>query len=93
LKKQLFHHGCDFRPHVSEENAHENVAKTLSRVELFENAEDTLSVRSNPLRAILETFSRWRTGVSLFCLFILGLISNLIACFQANLALLILQAD
>jgi len=28
-----------------------------------------------------------------FLSFILGLISNLIACFQANLALLILQAD
>ena len=44
LKKQLYHHGYDFRPHVSEENAHENFSKTLSRVELFENAEDTLSV-------------------------------------------------
>ena len=30
-------------------------------------------ISSNPLRAILETFSRWRTGVSLFCLLYLGL--------------------
>ena len=77
LQKQLFHYGYDFRPHVSEENAHENFSKTFSRVELFQNAVWTDGngtfqkrwghiISSNPLRAILETFSRWRTGVSLF---------------------------
>ena len=34
--------------------------------ETFENAKDTIC--SNPLHAILETYSRWRTGVTLSCL-------------------------
>ena len=49
---------------------------------------------SNPLCGILElTYSRWRSGASLSCLLYLGLFSDIIACFQANLALLILHAD
>ena len=51
------------------------------------------TISFNLLRAILETYSRWRTRAFPFLSFILGLISDLIACFQANLALLILQAD
>ena len=40
LKTQLFLYGYGFRPHVSDENGHQkrNFWKTLSRVELFENA-------------------------------------------------------
>ena len=36
------------------------------------------TISSNPLRAILETYSRWRTSASLSCLLYL-LVSNLIA--------------
>ena len=51
------------------------------------------TISSNPLRAILETYSIWPDGRFPFLSFIRGLISNLIACFQANVTLLILQAD
>ena len=78
-----------------------NFLKTLFYVNVWTD-EKGLTVRkrrghtisSNPPRAILETYSRRRMGASLSCLlYLAGLISNLIACFQANLALLILQAD
>ena len=45
------------------------------------------NISSKSLRAIFETYSRWRTDASLSCL-LLGLNSNLIAFFQANLALI-----
>ena len=44
------------------------------------------TISSNPLRAILETYLRWRAGGRFpFLSFILGLTSNFNACFQANL--------
>ena len=56
-----------------------------------ENTEDTLSVPSTP-RNIINLF-KMADGRFPFLSFILALISNLISCFQANLALLILQTD
>ena len=40
LKTQLFFYGVAFRPQVNDENGHQkrNFSKTLSKVELFENA-------------------------------------------------------
>ena len=85
-----------------------NFSKTLTRVELlknavfvctcgqtktglFENAEDTQF--QSTLRNIRADLFKMADGRFPFLYFILGLISNKIACFQANLALLILQAD
>ena len=112
LKTQLFLYGHSFRAHVSDENDQwkRHFSKTLSRVELFENAvfvctchggqtktalfenaEDTQF--QSTLRNIRADLFKMADGSFPFLCFTLGLISNIIACFQANLALLILQAD
>ena len=85
-----------------------NFSKTLSRVELFENAVfactcgQTKRNFSKTLRTHYQFKSTPRNIRNLFKMadgrfsflsFILWLISNLISCFQANLALLICQAD
>ena len=85
-----------------------NFSKTLSRVELFENAVfactcgQTKRNFSKTLRTHYQFKSTPRNIRNLFKMadgrfsflsFILWLISNLISCFQANLALLILHAD
>ena len=57
---------------------------------LFENA-DTQFLST--LRNIRADLFKMADGRFPFLSFILGLISNIIACFQANLALLILHAD
>ena len=108
LRTQLFVNGYGFRPHVPDENDRRkrnfskrspdwNFLKTpFSRVRVDRrkrNFSKTLrthyqfqsTLRKNLLNMADERFP--------FLSFILGLISNLIACFQANLALLILQAD
>ena len=58
-----------------------------TKTELFENAE----VQSTRLN--IRNLFKMADGRFPLLSFILGLISNLISCFQANLALLILQAD
>ena len=84
------------------------LSKTLSRVELFENdvfattcgrtktelfgnADVTLSVpiHSAQCNKLIQDGGE----ASLFLSFILGLISNVIACFQANLALIFFHVD
>ena len=78
-----------FRPHVSDENDQwkRNFSKTLFRVELFENA--CFSCMCGQTKTEL-----WGNTISSNPLrSIFGLISNLIACFQVNLALLILRPD
>ena len=84
MKTQLFLYGYGFGPHVSDENDQwkRNFSKTLRTHYQFQ---------STP-RKIRNLF-KMPDGRSPFLSFILGLISDLIACFQANLALLILQAD
>ena len=51
------------------------------------------TISSHPLRAIIRNLFKMADGSFSFLSFILWLISNLTSCFQANLALLILQAD
>ena len=51
------------------------------------------TISSHPLRAIIRNLFKMADGRFSFLSFILWLISNLISCFQVNLALLILQAD
>ena len=58
---------------------------------LFENAEDTQF--QSTLRNIRADLFKMAVRRFPFLSFILGPISNIIACFQANLALLILHAD
>ena len=43
-----------------------------TKTELFQNAAGH-TISSNPLCAILKTYSRWRTGASLSCLLYVGL--------------------
>ena len=57
---------------------------------LFENADTQFQ---STLRNIRADLFKMADGRFPFLSFILGLISNIIACFQANLALLILHAD
>ena len=82
LRTQLFVNGYGFRPHVPDENDRRkrNFSKTLRTHYQFQS-----TLRKNLLNMADERFP--------FLSFILGLISNLIACFQATSALLILQAD
>ena len=84
MKTQLFLYEYGFGPHVSDENDQwkGNFSKTLRT---------HYQLQSTP-RKIRNLF-KMPDGHSPFLSFILGLISDLIACFQANLALLILQAD
>ena len=63
-----------------------------TKTELFENAEDILSVPFHSAQYPRNLFKMADRRFP-FLSFILGRISNLIACFEANLALLILQAD
>ena len=76
-----------------------NFSKTLTRVELFENTvfACTCGQRKTELSENAEDrhcqFQKMMDGRFPFLSFILGLIFNLISCFQTNLALLILQAD
>ena len=63
------------------------------KTKLFENTEDTLSVPIHSTQRNIRNFFKMTVGRFPFLPFILALISNLISCFQANLALLILQAD
>ena len=82
LRTQLFVNGYGFRPHVPDENDRRkrNFSKTLRTHYQFQS-----TLRKNLFNMADERFP--------FLSFILGLISNLIACFQENSALLILQAD
>ena len=82
LRTQLFVNGYGFRPHVPDENDRRkrNFSKTLRTHYQFQS-----TLRKNLLNMADERFP--------FLSFILGLISNLISCFQATSALLILQAD
>ena len=82
LRTQLFVNGYGFRPHVPDENDRRkrNFSKTLRTHYQFQS-----TLRKNLFNMADERFP--------FLSFILGLISNLIACFQATSALLILQAD
>ena len=57
---------------------------------LFESADKQFQ---STLRNIRADLFKMADGLFPFLSFILGLISNIIACFQANLALLILHAD
>ena len=84
MKTQLFLYEYGFGPHVSDENDQwkRNFSKTLRTHYQFQST----------TRKIRNLF-KMPDGRSPFLSFILGLISDLIACFQANLALLILQAD
>ena len=82
LRTQLFVNGYGFRPHVPDENDRRkrNFSKTLRTHYQFQS-----TLRKNLFNMADERFP--------FLSVILGLISNLIACFQATSALLILQAD
>ena len=82
LRTQLFVNGYGFRPHVPDENDRRkrNFSKTLRTHYQFQS-----TLRKNLFNMADERFP--------FSSFILGLISNLIACFHATSALLILQAD
>ena len=82
LTTQLFVNGYGFRPHVPDENDRRkrNFSKTLRTHYQFQS-----TLRKNLFNMADERFP--------FLSFILGLISNLISCFQATSALLILQAD
>ena len=82
LRTQLFVNGYGFRRHVPDENDRQkrNFSKTLRTHYQFQS-----TLRKNLFNMADERFP--------FLSFILGLISNLIACFQATSALLILQAD
>ena len=82
LRTQLFVNGYGFRPHVPDENDRRkrNFSKTLRTHYQFQS-----TLRKNLFNMADERFP--------FVSFILGLISNLISCFQATSALLILQAD
>ena len=82
LRTQLFVNGYGFRRHVPDENDRrkQNFSKTLRTHYQFQS-----TLRKNLFNMAGERFP--------FLSFILGLISNLIACFQATSALLILQAD
>ena len=82
LRTQLFVNGYGFRPHVPDENDRRkrNFSKTLRTHYQFQS-----TLRKNLFNMADERFP--------FLSFILGLISNLISCFQATSALLILQAD
>ena len=82
LRTQLFVNGYGFRPHVPDENDRRkrNFSKTLRTHYQFQS-----TLRKNLFNMADERFP--------FLSFILGLISNLIACFQATSALLFLQAD
>ena len=84
LKTQRFLYGYSFCPHVSDEKDQRKriFLKTLRTQYQF---------KSTP-RNIRNLF-KMADGRFPFLSFILGLISNLIAYFQENLALLILQAD
>ena len=84
LKTQLFLYEYGLRPHVSDENDQwqRNFSKTLR---------SHYQLQSTP-RNIRNLF-KMADGRFPFLSFLLGLISNLVACFQANLALLIIQAD
>ena len=84
LRTQLFVNGYGFRPHVPDENDRRkrNFSKTLRTHYQF---------KSTP-RNIRNLF-KMADGRFSFLSFILWLISNLISCFQATSALLILQAD
>ena len=100
LKRQLFLYGHGFRPQVSDENHQwkRNFSKTLTWVELFENAvfACTCGQRKTELLENAKThyqFQKKAEGRFTFLSFILGLIFNLNSCFQTNLALLIIQAD
>ena len=83
LQKQLFHYGYDFRPHVSEENAHENFSKTFSRVELFHGCVDrrkrnfSKTLRTHyqfqPTPRNIRNFFKMADGRFPFCLLYLGL--------------------
>ena len=75
-----------------------NFLKTLTWVELFENAvfACTCGQGKTNFSKTLKThhqFQKMVDGRFTFLSFILGLIFNLNSCFQTNLALLILQAD
>ena len=82
LRTQLFVNGYGFRPHVPDENDRRkrNFSKTLRTHYQFQS-----TLRKNLFNMADERFP--------FLSFILGLISNLISCFQATSALLILRAD
>ena len=82
LRTQLFVNGYGFCPHVPDENDRRkrNFSKTLRTHYQFQS-----TLRKNLFNMADERFP--------FLSFILGLISNLISCFQATSALLILQAD
>ena len=82
LRTQLFVNGYGFRPHVPDENDRRkwNFSKTLRTHYQFQS-----TLRKNLFNMADERFP--------FVSFILGLISNLISCFQATSAFLILQAD
>ena len=82
LRTQLFVNGYGFRPHVPDENDRRkrNFSKTLRTHYQFQS-----TLRKNLFNMADERFP--------FLSFILGLISNLISCFQATSAFLILQAD
>ena len=84
MKTQLFLYGYGFGPHVSDENDQwkRNFSKTLRTHYQFQSTPRNIR---NLFKIADARFP--------FLSFTLGLISDLIACFQANLALLILQAD
>ena len=64
-----------------------------TKTKLFENTEGTLSVSIHSTQRNVRNFFKMTDGRFPFLPFILALISNLLSCFQTNLALLILQAD
>ena len=64
-----------------------------TKKELFKNAEHPPHYRLQSTPRNIRNLFKMADGRFPFLSFIPGLISTLIACFQANLALLILQAD
>ena len=95
LKTQLFLYRYDFRPHVSDEletiNENGTFLKHSPEWNFLKTLRTKYQFQSTPhnIRNLLKVAE----GRFRFLSFIIGLISNLIACFQANLALLILRAD
>ena len=84
LKTQRFLYGYSFCPHVSDE-------KDQSKRIFLTTLRTQYQFKSTPRN--IRNLLKMADGRFPFFSFILGLISNLIAYFQENLALLILQAD
>ena len=108
---QLFFYGLAFRPHINDENGHQkrNFSKTLSKVELFENAvflfscglkkvwkqnfSKTLTSHLRSQATLQREISNMVDNRVTAASLLLVLISSLVVCFQLYIALLNIQAD